>query len=156
MLVLNPYESLKIAKIYDITYIVLLVSDGYGYLGFDSDFGKVPWFVRIGEQSGSIVKINQFDYLEYDSRGQFIQAYVDEFYNSVFWSLSTAEVTDESYTSRVTEYGPISENAPDTKGFSEEYSEYADYYELAYKTTHDWIYIWRIKWEDIPKGAIAP
>jgi dolichyl-diphosphooligosaccharide--protein glycosyltransferase len=155
MLVLNPRESLKIAKLYDVTYLVLLVSDGYGSFGLDSDLGKVPWFVRIGEQSGNIVQIDQDDYLEFDSRGQYITGYVDKFYDSVFWSLFTASVTDEAYTSRITQYSPITENAPAVKGFSEEYAEYADYYELAYKTTHDWIYIWKINWDIIPPGAIA-
>ncbi|MFX0185869.1 MAG: STT3 domain-containing protein [Candidatus Hodarchaeota archaeon] len=156
MLVLNPRDSLKIAKIYDVTYIVILVSDGYGAFGLDSDIGKVPWFVRIGEQSGNIIQIDQEDYIEYDSRGQYIQGYVDKFYDSVFWALFTQEVTDESYTSRITQYGPIKENAPDTKGFSAEYAEYANYYELAYKTSHDWVYIWKINWDIIPPGAIAP
>ncbi|MHA1940891.1 MAG: STT3 domain-containing protein [Candidatus Hodarchaeales archaeon] len=156
MLVLNPRESLKIAKIYDVTYLVLLVSDGYGSFGLDSDLGKVPWFVRIGEQSGNIVQIDQDDYLEFDSRGQYITGYVDKFYDSVFWSLFTAGVSDEAYTSRITQYSPISANAPAVKGFSEEYTEYADYYELAYKTSHDWIYIWKINWDIIPPSAIAP
>ena len=152
LLVLNPRESLKIAKMYDVTYIVLLVSDGWWQL--DSDLGKVPWFVKIGEHSGNIIQIDQDDYLEYDSRGQYIQGYVDKFYESVFWSLFTAEVKDETYT-RITGYAPISENAPSTKGFHTDYTDYANYYELAYKTAHDWVYIWRIKWEDIPPGAIA-
>jgi len=159
MLVLNPFESLKIAKIYDVTYIVLLVSDGFGTYNFDSDIGKVPWFVRIGEASGNIIKIDQNDYLEFDSRGQYITGYVDEFYNSVFWALFTAEVTDDAY-SRIANaesgYGPIRGNAPTTGGFSNKYAEYADYYELAYKSSHDWVFIWRIKWESIPIGAIAP
>ncbi|MFX1517564.1 MAG: STT3 domain-containing protein [Promethearchaeota archaeon] len=154
MLVLNPRDSLKIAKIYDVTYIVLLVSDGWYQL--DSDLGKVPWFVRIGEADGNIIQIDELDYLEYDSRRQYIQGYVDNFYDSVFWALFTAEVSDDAYTGRITKYGPIVDNAPTTKGFSEEYSEYADYYELAYKTAHNWIYIWRIKWESIPLGAITP
>lgn len=159
MLILNPFESLKIAKIYDVTYIVLLVSDGFGTYNFDSDIGKVPWFVRIGEASGNIIKIDQNDYLEFDSRGQYITGYVDEFYNSVFWALFTAEVTDDAY-SRIANaesgYGPIRGNAPTTGGFSNKYAEYADYYELAYKSSHDWVFIWRIKWESIPIGAIAP
>ncbi|MHA1443266.1 MAG: hypothetical protein ACTSR4_00740, partial [Candidatus Hodarchaeales archaeon] len=156
MLVLNPRESLKIAKLYDVTYIVLLVSDGYGSFGLDSDLGKVPWFVRIGEASGNIIQIDQDDYLSFDSRGQYITGYVDKFYDSVFWSLFTAGVSDEAYTSRITTYNPVSENAPATKGFSEEYAEYANYYELAYTTSHDWIYIWKINWDKIPPGAIAP
>ncbi|MHA1214325.1 MAG: STT3 domain-containing protein [Candidatus Hodarchaeales archaeon] len=155
MLVSNPRDSLKIAKIYDMTYIVLLVSDGYGAIGLDSDLGKVPWFVRIGEDAGNIVDINEDDYLEYDQRGQYITGYVDKFYESVFWFLFTEQVSDEAY-GRISQYGPIKENAPDTKGFNPDWSEYSDYYELAYKTTHDWIYIWRIKWEVIPPSAIAP
>ncbi|MFW9904533.1 MAG: STT3 domain-containing protein [Candidatus Thorarchaeota archaeon] len=154
MLVLNPKDSLKIAKIYDVTYIVLLVSDGWWQL--DSDLGKVPWFVRIGEKDGNIIKIDEQDYLEYDSRHQYIQGYVDKFYDSVFWALFTAEISDDAYTSRVSQYGPIADNAPTTKGFSEEYADYSNYYELAYKTAHNWIYIWRIKWETIPLGAITP
>ncbi|MFX0150714.1 MAG: STT3 domain-containing protein [Candidatus Hodarchaeota archaeon] len=156
MLVSNPRESLKIAKIYDVTYIVLLVSDGYGAFGLDSDLGKVPWFVRIGEQMGNIIQIDQKEYIEYDNRGQFIQGYVDKFYDSVFWALFTQGVTDEAYTSRITQYSPIKEHAPDTKGFSAEYAEYADYYELAYKTSNDWVFIWKIKWDIIPPGAVAP
>ncbi|MHA1947113.1 MAG: STT3 domain-containing protein [Candidatus Hodarchaeales archaeon] len=156
MLVLNPRESLKIAKLYDVTYIVLLVSDGYGAFGLDSDLGKVPWFVRIGEQNGNIIQIDQDDYLSFDSRGQYITGYVDKFYDSVFWSLFTAGVTDEAYTSRIITYNPVSDGAPPIKGFSEEYAEYADYYELAYKTSHDWIYVWKINWDIIPPGAIAP
>jgi asparagine N-glycosylation enzyme membrane subunit Stt3 len=155
MFVTDPRNSLKIAKIYDVTYIVLLVSDGYGAVGLDSDLGKVPWFVRIGEDGGSIVQIDQNDYLEYDVRGQYITGYVDKFYESVFWSLFTAEATDEAY-SRISQYGPISDNAPATKGFAPEWAEYANYYELAYKTTHNWIYIWKINWDIIPTGAIAP
>lgn len=155
MLVLNPRESLKIAKIYDISYIVLLVSDGFGAQGLDSDLGKVPWFVRIGEKNGNIVHITQNDYLAYDSRGQFIEGYVNKFYDSVFWALYTAEVEQATYD-RITSYAPISDNAPADKGFSPDYAEYADYYELAYKTSHDWVYIWRIKWDAIPPGAIAP
>ena len=81
--------------------------------------------------------------------------YVNDFYSSVFWSLFTAEVTDEAY-GRITGYGPITENAPETKGFHPDYTDYADYYELAYKTQHHWIYIWKIKWDVIPPGAIAP
>ncbi|MFX0204514.1 MAG: STT3 domain-containing protein [Candidatus Hodarchaeota archaeon] len=154
MLVLNPKDSLKIAKIYDVTYLVLLVSDGWWQL--DSDLGKVPWFVRIGEDSGNIIQIDELDYLEYDSRGQYIQGYVNKFYDSVFWALFTAEISDDAYTSRITQYGPIVDNAPTAKGFSEEYMEYTDYYELAYKTAHNWIYIWRIKWDIIPPAAIAP
>ena len=154
MLVLNPKDSLKIAKIYDVTYIVLLVSDGWWRL--DSDLGKVPWFVRIGEQNGNIIKIDEDDYLEYDSRRQYIQGYVNKFYDSVFWALFTAEVSDDAYSGRITQYAPITENAPTTKGFSEEYAEYANYYELAYKTVHNWIYIWRIKWNSIPPAAITP
>ena len=162
MLVLNPRESLKIAKMYDVTYLVLLVSDGYGTYGFDSDIGKVPWFVRIGENSGNIVQIDQDEYLEYDSRNQYIQGYVDKFYESVFWVLSSEGATEEGYTSRLSQYAPIKENAPTEKGFAiwtdlhKEYAEYANYYELAYKTAHDWVFIWRIKWEVIPPGAIAP
>ncbi|MHA1973366.1 MAG: STT3 domain-containing protein [Candidatus Hodarchaeales archaeon] len=155
MLVSNPRDSLKIAKIYDMTYIVLLVSDGYGAIGLDSDLGKVPWFVRIGEDAGNIVDISEDDYLEYDQRGQYITGYIDKFYESVFWFLFTDQVSDEAY-GRISQYGPIKENAPSTKGFSPEWSEYSNYYELAYKTTHDWIYIWRIKWETIPSSAIAP
>lgn len=155
MLVLNPRESLKIAKIYDVTYIAVLVSDGFGIYGFDSDLGKVPWFVRIGEDAGNIIQINEEDYLEYDSRHQYITGYVDKFYDSVFWALFTTGVTDESYD-RITQYGPIEDNAPETKGFSAEYAEYADYYELAYQTAHDWIFIWKIRWDLIPPGAIAP
>jgi dolichyl-diphosphooligosaccharide--protein glycosyltransferase len=154
MLVLNPRESLKIAKIYDVSYIVLLVSGGFGAQGLDSDLGKVPWFVKIGENSGNIIPIVEDDYLEYDERGQFITGYVNKFYDSVFWSLYTAEVEQAAYD-LIAGYGPISDNAPTQKGFSPAYAEYADYYELAYKTTHDWIYIWRIKWESIPPGAIA-
>jgi dolichyl-diphosphooligosaccharide--protein glycosyltransferase len=156
MLVLNPRESLKIAKIYDVTYIVLLVSDGYGAFGLDSDLGKVPWFVRIGEQNGNIIQIDQDEYIEYDSRGQFIQGYVNKFYDSVFWALFTQGVTDDTYTQRITQYSPIKEQAPDRKGFSQEYAEYADYYELAYKTSNDWVFIWKINWDIIPPGAIAP
>ncbi|MHA2223867.1 MAG: hypothetical protein ACXAC8_01550 [Candidatus Hodarchaeales archaeon] len=136
LLTLNPRDSLKIARMYDITYIVLLVSDGWYQL--DSDLGKVPWFVQIGESGGNIFDIDTTDYLEFDSRGQFIQGYVDKFFDSVFWSLFTAEVSDEAYT-RITGYRPITDNAPPTKGFSEQYAEYANYYELAYKTTHDWL-----------------
>jgi dolichyl-diphosphooligosaccharide--protein glycosyltransferase len=154
MLVLNPRESLKIAKIYDVSYIVLLVSGGFGAQGLDSDLGKVPWFVKIGENSGNIIPIVEDDYLEYDERGQFITGYLNKFYDSVFWSLYTAEVEQAAYD-LIAGYGPISDNAPTQKGFSPAYAEYADYYELAYKTTHDWIYIWRIKWESIPPGAIA-
>ncbi|MFX0013564.1 MAG: STT3 domain-containing protein [Promethearchaeota archaeon] len=154
MLVLNPKDSLKIADIYDITYIVLLVSDGYWQL--DSDLGKVPWFVRIGEANGNIIQIDEDDYLEYDSRGQYIQGYVNRFYESVFWALFTAEVSDETYSSRITQYAPITDNAPATKGFVDDYAEYANYYELAYKTEHNWIYIWRINWDIIPPGAITP
>ncbi|MFW9777843.1 MAG: STT3 domain-containing protein [Candidatus Heimdallarchaeota archaeon] len=156
MLVLNPRESLKIAKIYDVSYIILLVSDGYGGVPphADSDLGKVPWFVRIGEKSGNIVQINQTDYLDYDDRGQFIEGYINKFYDSVFWALFTAEVEQDPYD-RITAYAPISDHAPAEKGFSPAYAAYADYYELAYKTTHDWIYIWRIMWEIIPPGAIA-
>ncbi len=159
MLVLNPRDSLKIAKIYDVTYLVLLVSDGWWQL--DSDLGKVPWFVRIGEANGNIVKIDELDYLEYDSRNQYIQGYVDKFYDSVFWSLFTGGgASDETGVSaetfeRIKSYAPISENAPATKGFSEEYADYANYYELAYRTAHNWVYIWRIKWENIPPAAIA-
>ncbi|MFX0207564.1 MAG: STT3 domain-containing protein [Candidatus Hodarchaeota archaeon] len=156
MLVLNPRESLKIAKIYDVTYIVLLVSDGFGAFGLDSDLGKVPWFVRIGEQDGNIIQIDQDDYLEYDNRGQFIQGYVNKFYDSVFWALFTKAVSDEAYTSRITQYSPIKEHAPETKGFSREYAEYSNYYELAYKTSNDWVFIWKINWDIIPPGAIAP
>ncbi len=162
MLVLNPRESLKIAKQYDVTYLVLLTSDGYGTWGFDSDVGKVPWFVRIGENSGNIVQIDQDDYLEYDSRNQYIQGYVDKFYDSVFWVLASEGATEEGYTSRLSQYAPIKDNAPTEKGFAiwtdlhKEYAEYVNYYELAYKTTHDWVFIWRIKWEVIPPGAIAP
>ncbi|MFW9780274.1 MAG: STT3 domain-containing protein [Candidatus Heimdallarchaeota archaeon] len=155
MLVLNPRESLKIAKIYDISYIVLLVSDGFGAQGLDSDLGKVPWFVKIGEKNGNIVQIVEDEYLDYDDRGQFIEGYVNKFYDSVFWSLYTAEVEQATYD-RITSYAPISDNAPAEKGFSPDYAEYADYYELAYKTSHDWVYIWRIKWDSIPPGAIAP
>ena len=160
MLVLNPKDSLKIAKIYDVTYIVLLVSDGWWQL--DSDLGKVPWFVRIGQNSGNIIKIDQYDYLEYDSRGQYIQGYVDKFYDSVFWSLFTGGgASDEEGVSaetfeRIKGYAPITDNTPGTKGFPEEYAEYADYYELAYRTTNKWIYIWRIKWDIIPPAAITP
>ena len=160
MLVLNPKDSLKIAKIYDVTYIVLLVSDGWWQL--DSDLGKVPWFVRIGENSGNIIKIDQYDFLEYDSRGQYIQGYVDKFYDSVFWSLFTgggvsdAEGISAETFERIKGYAPITDNTPGTKGFSEEYAEYANYYELAYRTTNKWIYIWRIKWEIIPLAAITP
>jgi dolichyl-diphosphooligosaccharide--protein glycosyltransferase len=160
MLVLNPRDSLKIAKMYDVSYIVLLVSDGWYQL--DSDLGKVPWFIRIGEQNGNIIQIDEDDYLEYDSRGQYITGYVNKFYDSVFWSLftgggasDTEGVSVETYE-RIKSYAPISDNAPPTKGFSEEYAEFANYYELAYKTTHNWVYIWRIKWEDIPPGAITP
>jgi dolichyl-diphosphooligosaccharide--protein glycosyltransferase len=156
MLVLNPRQSLKIAKLYDVTYIALLVSDGYGTYGLDSDLGKVPWFVRIGEQSGNIFQIDQDDYLEFDSRDQYITGYVKKFYDSVFWALFTAGVTEEAYTSRITQYSPIVDNAPPARGFSPEYAEYANYYELAYKTTHDWIYIYKILWDVIPPGAIAP
>ncbi|MHA2137114.1 MAG: STT3 domain-containing protein [Candidatus Hodarchaeales archaeon] len=156
MLVLDPRQSLKIAKLYDVTYIALLVSDGYGTYGLDSDLGKVPWFVRIGEQSGNVFQIDQDDYLEFDSRGQYITGYVDKFYDSVFWALFTAGVTEEAYTSRITQYSPIVDNAPPARGFSPEYAEYANYYELAYKTTHDWIYIYKILWDVIPPGAIAP
>jgi dolichyl-diphosphooligosaccharide--protein glycosyltransferase len=156
MLVLDPRQSLKIAKIYDVTYIALLVSDGYGTFGLDSDLGKVPWFVRIGEQNGNIFQIDQDDYLEFDSREQYITGYVDKFYDSVFWALFTGGVTEEAYTSRITQYSPIIDNAPAAKGFSPEYAEYANYYELAYKTTHDWIYIYKILWDIIPPGAIAP
>lgn len=154
MLVLNPRESLKIAKMYDVTYIALLVSDGF--IGLDSDIGKVPWFVKIGEQNGNIIQINQTDYLEYDSRGQYITGYVDKFYDSVFWSLFTAGVVDEVYTNRISQYNPVIGNAPEIKGFSDEYTEYAEYYELAYTTKHNWIYIWKINWDIIPPGAIAP
>ncbi|MCK4848942.1 MAG: glycosyltransferase family 39 protein [Candidatus Heimdallarchaeota archaeon] len=156
MLVLNPRESLKIAKLYDVTYIVLLVSDGYGSYGLDSDLGKVPWFIRIGERSGNIIQIDQDDYLGFDSRGQYITGYIDKFYDSVFWSLFTAGVSEETYTSRIVQYSPVAENAPAIKGFSEEYAEYADYFELAYTTTHDWVYIWKINWDIIPPSAIAP
>ncbi len=155
MFVTNPRESLKIAKIYDITYIVLLVSDGYGAVGLDSDLGKVPWFVKIGEDGGNIIQIDQNDYLEYDTRGQYITGYVDKFYQSVFWSLFTAEITDEAY-SRITQYGPIKDNAPTSKGFAPEWADYADYYELSYTTQHNWVYIWKINWDIIPPGAIAP
>lgn len=155
MLVLNPRESLKIAKIYDVTYIVLLVSDGWGALGLDSDLGKVPWFVRIGEQSGSIVQIDQDEYLEYDSRNQYITGYVNKFYQSVFWALFTSEVKTETFD-RIKSYQPIKDHAPENPGFPTEYAEYTDYYELAYKTKHDWIFIWRIKWDIIPPEAIAP
>ncbi len=165
MLTLNPWQSLKISKIYDVTYIVLLVSNGFGAVGFDSDLGKVPWFVRIGADAGNIVNIDPEDYLEFDSRGQYITGYVDQFYDSVFWALYSAQtcaVTNkpalaaEQYTNYITQYGPIKENAPETQGFSEEYAEYANYYELAYKTAHDWIFIWKIRWDLIPPGAIAP
>ena len=74
---------------------------------------------------------------------------VYKLYYSVFWSLFTASVSDDTYTSRITQYPPITEHAPAVKGFSEEYAEYADYYELAYKTSHDWIYIWKINWDII-------
>jgi hypothetical protein len=57
---------------------------------------------------------------------------------------------------RIKSYTPITDNAPATKGFSEEYTEYAKYYELAYRTSHKWIYIWRINWEEIPPAAITP
>ncbi|MHA2243749.1 MAG: STT3 domain-containing protein [Candidatus Hodarchaeales archaeon] len=160
MLVLNPRDSLKIAKMYDVTYIVLLVSDGWYQL--DSDLGKVPWFIRIGENSGNIIQIDQNDYLEYDSRGQYIQGYVDKFYDSVFWSLFTGGgapddtgVSAETFE-RIKSYAPISDNAPTEKGFIDEYADYSNYYELAYRTTNRWIYVWRIKWEDIPPGAISP
>ena len=160
MLVLNPLDSLKIAKMYDVTYIVLLVSDGWYQL--DSDLGKVPWFIRIGEASGNIIQIDQNEYLEYDSRGQYIQGYVDKFYDSVFWSLFTGGgapddkgVSVETFE-RIKSYAPIADNAPTEKGFIGEYAEYAKYYELAYRTTNKWIYVWRIKWEDIPPGAISP
>ncbi|MFX0087218.1 MAG: STT3 domain-containing protein [Candidatus Hodarchaeota archaeon] len=169
MLVLNPWESLKIAKIYDVAYIVLLVSDGYGTYGFDSDLGKVPWFIRIGEDAGNIVQIDQDDYLEYDSRGQYITGYIDEFYNSVFWALYTNPITnnptypvgvsDEAFSRIASEevgYGPIQGNAPATGGFLDEYAEYSEYYELAYKSKHNWVYVWKIRWDLIPPGAIAP
>ena len=122
----------------------------------DSDLGKVPWFVRIGEQSGNIIQIDQDDYLSFDSRGQYITGYIDKFYDSVFWSLFTAGVSEETYTSRIVQYSPVAENAPAIKGFSDEYAEYADYFELAYTTTHDWVYIWKINWDIIPPSAIAP
>ncbi|UCG00507.1 MAG: glycosyltransferase family 39 protein [Candidatus Heimdallarchaeota archaeon] len=160
MLVLNPRDSLKISKIYDVTYLVLLVSDGWWQL--DSDLGKVPWFIRIGMANGNIVKIDQDDYLKYDSRQQYIQGYIDQFYDSVFWSLFTGGgASDEEGVSsetfeRIKSYAPITENAPATKGFSEEYAEYSQYYELAYRTAHKWIYIWRIRWDIIPPAAITP
>jgi hypothetical protein len=154
MLVFNPRDSLKVAKIYDVTYIAILVADGY--IGLDSDIGKVPWFVRIGEQSGNIGELDQLEYLEYDVRNQYITGYVNKFYDSVFWALFTGGVTDEVYSNRITQYNPVKENAPETKGFSSEYAEYANYYELAYKTAHNWIYIWKINWDIIPPGAIAP
>ncbi|MHA1969921.1 MAG: hypothetical protein ACW964_19275, partial [Candidatus Hodarchaeales archaeon] len=118
--------------------------------------GKVPWFVKIGADAGNIVNIDPEDYLEYDSRGQYITGYVDQFYNSVFWALYTAEVASEQYTNYITQYGPIKDNTPEIQGFSEEYAEYADYYELAYKSAHDWVFIWKIRWDIIPPGAIAP
>jgi dolichyl-diphosphooligosaccharide--protein glycosyltransferase len=158
--ILVDNATLNRTKIGDVTYLVLLVSDGWWQL--DSDLGKVPWFVRIGENSGNIIKIDEDEYLEYDSRRQYIQGYVDKFYDSVFWSLFTGGgATDEVGVSaetfeRMKSYAPIADNAPATKGFSEEYAEYAQYYELAYRTTHKWIYIWRIKWENIPPAAIAP
>lgn len=158
MLVLNPRESLKIAKIYDVTYMVVLLSGGYGSYGFDSDIGKVPWFVRIGEAGGSITDINQTDYLRYDSRDQYIEAYVDKFYDSVFWSLMTQGITQDTYT-YLRGYNPISVESPETvdsAGFSGDYVEYGQYYELAYETSHDWIRIWRINWDVIPPNAIAP
>jgi dolichyl-diphosphooligosaccharide--protein glycosyltransferase len=143
----NPKESLKIARIYDITYAVVLLASGQGYQGFDNDIGKCQWMIKIAEASGNLVELNSADYFEYQPGTNLISSYSGKFYESTFWGMLT---TDMDSLKGEIEKHPVLDplNDPDYSfGWPAEYAIYSNVFKEAYTTSNDWIRIFEVDYE---------
>jgi len=143
----NPEDALEIARIYDITHVVVLVANGLGSQGFDNDLGKCQWMIKIGEASGNILDINSADYFAYQPGTSLIQHYTGKFYTSVFWGMFTTGM--EGIQQQIQEH-PVIDAVGDSSysfGWPAEYDIYSNVFKEAYTTSNNWIRVFNIDYE---------
>jgi len=143
----NPKDALKVARIYDVSHIIVLLAAGRGYMGYDNDVGKCQWMVKIAEASGNIIDIDSDDYFSYQPGTKLINYYHKKFYQSLFWGMLTTGIEDNIKTEleKLHVINTNAEEVPDYSfGWPEEYAIYSNVFVEAYTTSHDWIRIFEV------------
>ncbi|MHA2363835.1 MAG: STT3 domain-containing protein [Candidatus Hodarchaeales archaeon] len=148
VLVGPPDLSLKIAKYYDINYIVVLVSAGQA--GADQDLGKVQWMVKISEANSNLAPalghpIDSDNYFAYDERSGNLIGYDKDFFKSVIWAIMTEGVDDQiknGFTSQA-----IVQNRVTSTGFHSDYTVYKEIFKEAFFSSNKWVRVFEIDWD---------
>ncbi|MFW9995035.1 MAG: STT3 domain-containing protein [Candidatus Odinarchaeota archaeon] len=143
----NPKDALKVARIYDITFAVVLLASGQGWRGFDNDLGKCQWMIKIAEASGNILEINSADYFSYQRGTNLIESYTNKFYDSLFWGMFTADM--DSLKGEIEKQGVLKplDDPTYSFGWPEEYAIYSNVFKDAYTTSNNWIRIFEIDYD---------
>lgn len=143
----NPKDALKIARIYDISHIVVLLAAGGGYRGFDNDVGKCQWMVKIAEASGNIVEIDSDNYFSYQAGTNLIDYYHKDFYQSLFWGMITTGI-DSTVQTELEQLHVLNTDSTEVPeyafGWPEDYAIYSNVFVEAYTTSNTWIRIFEV------------
>jgi len=132
---MTPDISVKIAKLYNVDYVVINMAGGLLTAG--SDLAKVQWMIKIGSQYSNLVDYEVTDYyVENATLPE--ETFTDKFWNSTLYQLAVYDlgtVVSEMNKNYVTmQNAPKVDNLP--KGFREEY-----------KTQSNWVRIYSISYE---------
>ncbi|MFQ5821892.1 MAG: STT3 domain-containing protein, partial [Candidatus Heimdallarchaeota archaeon] len=80
----SPELSIKIAKLYDVDYIVINLAAGN--LNAGSDLAKVQWMIKIGAQYSNLVDFEVTDYY-IENATQPEETFTDKYWNSTIYQL---------------------------------------------------------------------
>ncbi|MFX0197198.1 MAG: STT3 domain-containing protein [Candidatus Hodarchaeota archaeon] len=135
-MVSSPELSIKIAKLYDVDYVVINLAAGN--LNAGSDLAKVQWMIKIGAKYSSLADYEVTDYY-IENATQPEETFTTEFWNSTIYQLALYNLgsllTEMQQTFITLKNAPTVEILP--KGFREEYT-----------TKNNWVRIYSINYDD--------
>lgn len=132
----TPDLSIKIAKLYDVDYVVINLAAGN--LNAGSDLAKVQWMIKIGAKYSNLVDFEVTDYY-IENATQPEETFTDKFWNSTIYQLALynlGSLVSEMQKAYITmKNAPIVDTLP--KGFREEYT-----------TKSNWVRIYSVNYDD--------
>ncbi len=132
----SPESSIKIAKLYDVKYVVINLAAGN--LNAGSDLAKVQWMIKISARYSTLVDYEVTDYY-IENATQPEEIFTDKFWNSTIYQLALYNlgslVTEMQQAFITMQNAPTVDTLP--KGFREEYT-----------TKNNWVRIYSINYDD--------
>ena len=134
---MSPDISVKIAKLYNVDYVVINMAGGLLTAG--SDLAKVQWMIKIGSQYSNLIDYEVTDYyVENATLPE--ETFTDKFWNSTLYQLAVYDLG--TVVSEMKQQYVTMQNAPNVdtlpKGFREEY-----------KTQSNWVRIYSIQYDEV-------